>query len=100
MIKRIQASNQLGHIVAFVQIEPESLDSPPIKSTAPTPPLFPPHIRIGVDGSFALKVRLTLALTQVGKCDGKDEDKVQFLHPDLGIRLVYVDETGRSIFLA
>ena len=100
-MKRIQGSNQLGHVVGFVQVEQEFFDLPSSPIPAPRPSsAFPPHIRIGVDGSYALAVRFLLGWCEVGKGAGNGEDKVHFLKPSAGIRLVYVDETGRPILLA
>lgn len=100
ILERMQSSDRLGHIVAFVHIEDDSLDSLSPKSALRSPPAFPPHIRVGVDGHLALSIRFLLGLCIGGKSDGNEEDKVRFLDPDSGIRLAYVDEIGRPILLA
>ena len=100
MLGRMQASSRLGHIVGFVHIEDDSLDSLSSKAAQRSPPAFPPHIRIGVDGHFALPIRFVLGYCVGGGGDGEDEDRVEFLLPKSGIRLAYVDEVGRPILLA
>lgn len=94
-VTRLRDGGQIGHITPSCFIASDYSTATATTTTRSRRSPLPDHIRIQVDGHYALVIRRSLGLIT-----GSGSDTARFLRADSGVRLALMNELGQPILLA